>query len=87
MGVKKNNFRHLFTGDLPLPTQAQHMFGVFPTLRVTNTGLTGKERLKALPLQAVQQGDGGYICVSFTTRFVFVLAEYAGYHAKQLLAG
>jgi hypothetical protein len=55
--------------------------------RVTHPGLTGKERLEAFALQAVQQGDGGYIGVAFTTGFVFVLAEHTGHHAKQLFAG
>jgi hypothetical protein len=60
---------------------------VFTTTRVTHPGLTGKERLKAFALQAVQQGDGGYIGVSLTAGFVFVLAEYTGHHAKQLFTG
>ena len=63
------------------------MLGVFATLRITHTGLTGKEWLEAFSLQAVQQGDGGYIGVAFTTGFVFVLTEYTGHHAKQLLTG
>ncbi len=87
MGVEKNDFRHLFTGDLPLPTQAQHMLRMFTTTRVTHAGLAGKERLEALPLQAIDQRDGGYIRVAFTAGCVFVLAEHAGHHAKQLFAG
>ncbi len=82
MGVEQDNFRHLFTGNLSLTTQAQHMLRMFTTTRVTNAGLTGKERLKALSLQTVQQRYGGNICVAFTTGSVFVLAEYAGHHAK-----
>lgn len=42
------------------------MLGVFATLRITHTGLTGKEWLEAFSLQAVQQGDGGYIGVGAT---------------------
>lgn len=87
MGVEQDNFRHLLTGNLPLPTQAQHMLSMFTTTGVPHTGLTGKEWLETLPLQAVQQGDGGNIGVAFTAGLVFVLAEYAGHHAKQLFAG
>jgi hypothetical protein len=60
---------------------------VFTTTRVAYPGLTGKERLEAFALQAVQQGDGGYIGITLTTGCVFVLAEYTGHHAKQLFAG
>ncbi|MOA64158.1 hypothetical protein D3C78_1901250 [compost metagenome] len=63
------------------------MLRMFTTTRISHAGLTGKERLKALALQTVQQRDGGYICVSFTAGFVFVLAENAGHHKKQFFAG
>ena len=66
-------FRDLFTGNLSLPAQAQHVLCVFPTTRVTYPGLTGKEWLKAFALQAVEQGNGGYVGIAFATGLVFVL--------------
>lgn len=66
MGVEQNNFRDLFTGDLSLPAQTQHVLCVFPTIRVTYPGLTGKEWLKAFALQAVQEGDSRNIGISAT---------------------
>ena len=87
MGVEQNDFWHLFTSNLPLTAQTQHVLCMFATPWVTNPGLTGKERLKAFPLQAFQQGDGGDVCVTFTAGFVFFLAEYAGHYTKQLFTG
>ena len=66
MRVEQNDFRDLLAGNLSLPTQAQHVLCVLAATWVTHSGLTGKEGLKAFALQAVQQRDGGYICVSFT---------------------
>jgi hypothetical protein len=60
---------------------------VFPTIRVTYPGLTGKEWLEAFPLQTVEQGDGGYVGIAFTAGFVFILAEHTGHHTKQLFTG
>ena len=60
MRVEQNNFRDLFAGNLPLPTQAQHVLCMLATPRVTNTGLAGKERLKALTLQIFKNGNGWY---------------------------
>jgi hypothetical protein len=60
---------------------------MFTTTRVTHAGLTGKEWLEAFSLQAVEQGDGGYIGITLTTGLVFVLTEYTGHHAKQLFTG
>ncbi|STD21787.1 Uncharacterised protein [Enterobacter asburiae] len=82
MRIEQNNFRHLLTGNLPLPTQAQHVLCVLAATWVTHSGLTGKEGLKAFALQTIQQGYGGYICVSFTAGFVFVLAENTGHYTK-----
>jgi hypothetical protein len=36
MAVKQDNFRHLFTGNLPFAAQTQHMFGMFLLIGVTH---------------------------------------------------
>ncbi|SBN29113.1 conserved hypothetical protein [Klebsiella pneumoniae] len=82
MRVEQNDFGDLLAGNLPLPTQAQHVLCVLAATWITHSGLTGKEGLKAFALQTVQQGYGGYIRVPLTAGCVFVLAEYAGYHKK-----
>lgn len=45
-------------GKLSGSTQTQHMLGVLPLAQVANLRLAGKERLKAFPLQAFEDGDG-----------------------------
>ncbi len=50
MTVEQDDFRHLMAGDLPFPTQAQHVFGVLAAAVVAHAGLAGKERLEAFTL-------------------------------------
>ena len=59
MGVEQNDFRDMFSVYLSRPPQTQHMFGIFRRLWSRTRGLAGEERLKALPLQIFQDGDGG----------------------------
>lgn len=47
------------------------MFGVLPAAIVADTGLTGKERIKAFFLQALKQGNGGNIGITVTAGFMF----------------
>lgn len=42
------------------------MFGVLPATVIPDTGLTGKERVKAFLLQVLKQGNGGNIGISAT---------------------
>jgi hypothetical protein len=71
MAVEQNDFRHLFTGNLAFTAQAQHVFCVFTFALVAHTGLAGEERLKAFPLQVIQQGDGGNAGIAFTAGCMF----------------
>jgi hypothetical protein len=46
------------------------MFGVFPLVGVTHTGLAGEERLKTFALQVIQQGDGRDAGIALAARFM-----------------
>lgn len=59
MAVEENDFRDLFTGNLALTPQAQHVLRVFTFVRVPHAGLAGKERLKPFALEVIKEGDGG----------------------------
>ncbi|KAF0859924.1 hypothetical protein Y888_08910 [Mixta calida B021323] len=74
MAVQQNDFRHLLAGDLPLSTQAQHVFSVLYLTLVAHTGLAGKERLKAFTLQVVEQGNGWDVGIALTTGFMLFFA-------------
>ena len=43
MRVEQNDFGDLLAGNLPLPTQAQHVLCMLTTPWVTHSGLAGKE--------------------------------------------
>jgi hypothetical protein len=47
------------------------VFGVFTFALVAHTGLAGEERLKAFPLQVIQQGDGGNAGIALTADSCF----------------
>ena len=87
MAVQQNDFRHLFTGNLPFAAQTEHMFGVFPLVGVTHTGLAGKERLKTFALQVIQQDDGRDAGIALAARFVLFLTEHAGNIVSQFITG
>ncbi|SQN88842.1 Uncharacterised protein [Escherichia coli] len=78
MGVQQNNFRDMLSVYLPVTAQTQHVFCVFPAVRVTHAGLAGEEGLKAFPLQAFQHGDGGDPGIVLTSGCVLIFSEYAG---------
>ena len=58
MAVEQNDFRYLMPCQLTGTTQAKHVFGVLPLTQITNLRLAGKQRFKALTLQAFEEGDG-----------------------------
>ncbi len=78
MGVEQNDFRDMLSGYLSGPPQTQHVFGVFPAVRVTYAGLAGEEWLKAFPLQTFQYGDSGNVRISFTAGSMPVFTENTG---------
>ena len=78
MGVEQNNFRDMLSVYLSGPPQTQHVFGVFPAVRVTYAGLAGEEWLKAFPLQAFQYGDGGDVRIVLASGRVFLFPEIPG---------
>ncbi|EHM48740.1 hypothetical protein HMPREF0880_02189 [Yokenella regensburgei ATCC 43003] len=82
MRVEQNDFRNLLAGNLPHPTQAQHVLCVLAATWITHSGLTGKEGLEAFALQVFKNGNGWYPGIPFTARFVFVLAENTGHYTK-----
>ena len=75
MRVEQNNFRDMFSVYLSVTAQTQHVFGVFPAVRVTYAGLAGEEWMKAFPLQAFQYGDGGDVRIVLASGRVFIFPE------------
>jgi hypothetical protein len=57
------------------------------TTGVTYPCLTGKKWLEAFPLQAVEQGDGGDIGISFTAGGMLFFTEHAGGMLHQFFMG
>ncbi|GCN52125.1 hypothetical protein ExPECSC036_02236 [Escherichia coli] len=84
MGVEQNDFRDMLSGYLSGPPQTQHVFGVFPAVRVTYAGLAGEEWLKAFPLQAFQYGDGGDVRIVLASGRVFIFPENPRHMVHQL---
>ncbi|CAM6665430.1 hypothetical protein ESCOCK358B_25150 [Escherichia coli] len=83
MRVEQNNFRDMFSVYLSVTAQTQHVFGVFPAVRVTYAGLAGEEWMKAFPLQAFQYGDGGDVRIAFTAGGMPVFTENTRYMVHQ----
>ncbi|MNE87278.1 hypothetical protein D3C80_1844630 [compost metagenome] len=60
MRVEQNDFRDLLAGNLPFPTQAQHVLCMLTATRVSHSSLAGKEGLKAFALQVFKNGNCWY---------------------------
>ncbi|MNI59335.1 hypothetical protein D3C73_1144930 [compost metagenome] len=87
MAVKQNNFWYLFTGDLSLATQAQHVFGVISLALVSDSSLARKEWLKTFTLQVIKQSNSRNVCVPIAAGFMLFFAEHTWHVMRQFVAG